>query len=152
MAAMPKRYAWTFLKEGLKFRVGRLYETFFYSQSNVKYTLVLAYPGYLFYTRMQAETQFRYNVTITDEAIAPDDSKNLFTSWNQFGSGYYLPSTASVKDLKDAVYSGAAPPAVRAGCHGRMMEDADNLALAVRTFCKRDPRIIFWEEITDKAE
>merc|ERR1712061_979970 len=102
-------------KEGIKFRAGRLYETFWNSQSNVKYTAVFLYPGALFWVRWRAENQYKYNVFIAD------------------------------KDLKEQVYMGAdkVPAAVRAGCHGRMMEDTDNVALAVRTFCKRDPKIIF---------
>eukprot|EP00442_Polarella_glacialis_P035097 CAMPEP_0115161786 /NCGR_PEP_ID=MMETSP0227-20121206/71596_1 /TAXON_ID=89957 /ORGANISM="Polarella glacialis, Strain CCMP 1383" /LENGTH=62 /DNA_ID=CAMNT_0002573917 /DNA_START=66 /DNA_END=254 /DNA_ORIENTATION=+ len=60
---------------------------------------------------------------------------------------------ATVKDLKESVYgeAGKVPAAVRAGCHGRMMEDGDNLALAVRTFCRRDPKIVLWEEETALA-
>merc|ERR1719474_2303578 len=108
-AGIPKRWAWTFLTEGIKFRAGRLYETFWNSQSNVKYTVLFLYPGALFWVRWRAETQYKYNVFIADKA----------------------------------------PKAVRAGCYGRMMEDGDNLALAVRTFCKRDPKIVLWEEETE---
>mmetsp|Transcript_56287 Transcript_56287/g.131887 ORF Transcript_56287/g.131887 Transcript_56287/m.131887 type:complete len:151 (-) Transcript_56287:66-518(-) len=148
-SAIPRRWAWSFLTEGIKFRAGRLYETFWNSQSNIKYTAVLLYPGALFWVRWRAETQYKYNIFIADEEIKPDDSKNLVSSWKN-GSGFYFPAMATVKDLKETVYAGEVPKAVRAGCHGRMMEDADNLALAVRTFCKRDPRIVLWEEETDK--
>mmetsp|Transcript_69976 Transcript_69976/g.180364 ORF Transcript_69976/g.180364 Transcript_69976/m.180364 type:complete len:153 (-) Transcript_69976:114-572(-) len=149
-SGIPKRWAWTFLLEGMKFRAGRLYETFWNSQSNVKYTAVLLYPGALFWVRWRAETQYKYNVFIADKAVEPDDSKNLYATWKN-GSVFYFPALATVKDLKDAVYEGtSAPPAIRAGCYGRMMEDSDNLALAVRTFCKRDPKIVLWEEETDK--
>mmetsp|Transcript_3467 Transcript_3467/g.5088 ORF Transcript_3467/g.5088 Transcript_3467/m.5088 type:complete len:180 (-) Transcript_3467:70-609(-) len=161
MAAMPKRWAWTFLMEGIKFRAGRLYETFWNSQSNIKYTVVLLYPGALFYIRWRAETQYKYNVFIADKAVEPepDTSENLVSSlkkkfvssWKN-GSGFYFPAMATVKDLKESVYGAdKVPAAVRAGCYGRMMEDSDNLALAVRTFCRRDPRIVLWEEETEKA-
>merc|ERR1712113_662184 len=80
-AGIPKRWAWTFLKEGMKFRAGRLYETFWNSQSNVKYTVVFLYPGALFYIRWRAETQYKYNVFITDDKIVPDDSQNPYSSW-----------------------------------------------------------------------
>merc|ERR1712087_451848 len=140
------------LTEGMKFRAGRLYETFWNSQSNVKYTMIFLYPGALFYVRWRAETQYKYNVFIADKAVEPDSTQNLISTWKN-GSSFYFPAMATVKDLKETVYDGAGkvPAAVRAGCHGRMMEDSDNLALAVRTFCKRDPKIIFWEEATDKA-
>merc|ERR1711913_279586 len=115
MSALPKRYAWSFLTEGMKFRAGRLYETFWNSQSNVKYTMVFLYPGALFYVRWRAETQYKYNVFIADEAVKPDDSKNLFFSFKN-GSTYYFPAMATVKELKDSVYEGSTPKAVRAGC------------------------------------
>eukprot|EP00933_Yihiella_yeosuensis_P068385 TRINITY_DN7395_c0_g1_i2.p1 TRINITY_DN7395_c0_g1~~TRINITY_DN7395_c0_g1_i2.p1 ORF type:complete len:182 (-),score=29.78 TRINITY_DN7395_c0_g1_i2:224-691(-) len=152
MSALPKRWAWTFLKEGLSFRAGRLYETFWNSQSNVKYTVVFLYPGALFWVRWRAETQYKYNVFVADKQVEPDTSENLLTSWKN-GSVFYFPAMATVKDLKESVYGEASkvPAAVRAGCHGRMMEDSDNLALAVRTFCKRDPKIVLWEEEADKA-
>mmetsp|Transcript_134602 Transcript_134602/g.262110 ORF Transcript_134602/g.262110 Transcript_134602/m.262110 type:complete len:187 (+) Transcript_134602:88-648(+) len=161
MAALPKRWAWTFLKEGIKFRAGRLYETFWNSQSSVKYTVVFLYPGALFYVRWRAETQYKYNIFVADKEVEPDYSHKLYTSFekekNWFrtwknGSAFYFPAMATVRDLKEKVYDGKVPPAVRAGCYGRMMEDSDNLALAVRTFCRRDPKIVFWEEETEKAK
>lgn len=133
--------------------MGRLYETFWNSQSNVKYTVVFLYPGALFWVRWRAETQYKYNVFIADKEVEPDKKQNLFfTSWTN-GSVFYFPAMATVQDLKQSVYGDASkvPPAVRAGCHGRMMEDTDNLALAVRTFCKRDPKIVLWEEETEKV-
>merc|ERR1712060_206027 len=138
-------------KEGIKFRAGRLYETFWNSQSNVKWTVCFLYPGALFWVRWRAETQYKYNVYIADEAVKPDDSQNLFFSWSN-GAVKYLTAMATVKDLKESVYEKGVPSAVRVGCNGRMMEDSDNLALAVRTFCRRDPRIVFWEEETEKSE
>merc|ERR1712107_170111 len=151
MSALPRRWAWSFLTEGIKFRAGRLYETFWNSQSNVEYTCVFLYPGALFYIRWRAETQYKYNVFIADESVKPDDSQNLFFGWKN-GSVFYFPAMATVKDLKDAVYEGNSPAAAKAGCYGRVMEDSDNLALAVRTFCKRDPKIVLWEEETLKSE
>merc|ERR1711948_178046 len=152
MSALPNRWAWTFLKEGLKFRAGRLYETFWNSQSNVKYTVVFLYPGALFWVRWRAETQYKYHVFIADKTIEPETSQNIWYGWKN-GSPFYFPAMATVKDLKDAVYEvggNGVPKAVRAGCYGRMMEDSDNLALAVRTFCRRDPKIVLWEEDTEK--
>eukprot|EP00929_Paragymnodinium_shiwhaense_P102490 TRINITY_DN6568_c0_g1_i1.p1 TRINITY_DN6568_c0_g1~~TRINITY_DN6568_c0_g1_i1.p1 ORF type:complete len:154 (+),score=47.93 TRINITY_DN6568_c0_g1_i1:82-543(+) len=150
-SAIPKRWAWSFFTEGIAFRAGRLYETFWNSQSNVKWTVVFLYPGALFYVRWRAETQYKYNVFIADDNVKPDDSQNLVSAWKN-GSVFYFPAMATVKDLKEATYGSAdkVPKAVRAGCYGRMMEDSDNLALAVRTFCKRDPKIVLWEEETDK--
>eukprot|EP00747_Dinoflagellata_sp_TGD_P004659 gnl/TRDRNA2_/TRDRNA2_111762_c0_seq1.p1 gnl/TRDRNA2_/TRDRNA2_111762_c0~~gnl/TRDRNA2_/TRDRNA2_111762_c0_seq1.p1 ORF type:complete len:162 (-),score=30.84 gnl/TRDRNA2_/TRDRNA2_111762_c0_seq1:136-621(-) len=154
-ATLPKRWAWTFITDGLKFRCGRLYETFWNSQSNVKYTAVILYPGLLFWVRWRAETQYKYSVFIADKEVQPAEPENFvmkkISSWKN-GSGFYFPATATVKDLKQSVYGSSekVPAAVRAGCHGRMMEDSDNLALAVRTFCKRDPRIVLWEEETEK--
>merc|ERR1711933_115603 len=89
MAALPKRWAWSFLVEGVKFRAGRLYETFWNSQSNVKYTVVFLYPGAFFYVRWRAETMYKYNVFVADEQAKPDDSQNLISSWKN-GATFYL--------------------------------------------------------------
>merc|ERR1712206_11395 len=97
--------AWTFLKEGICFRAGRLYETFWNSQSNVKWSVVFLYPGALFWVRWRAETQYKYNVFVADDAVKPDDSNNLFFSWKN-GPAYYLTAMATVKDLKEKVYKG----------------------------------------------
>jgi len=147
------------LKEGVLFSAGRLYETFWNSQSNVKYTVVFLYPGALFWVRWRAETQYKYNVFIADSGLEPPAPDNMlakrFASWFQWknGSTFYFPAMATVKDMKEAVFKGAdkVPTGVRAGCYGRMMEDSDNLALAVRTFCRRDPKIVLWEEETEKS-
>jgi len=55
-----------------------------------------------------------------------------------------------VQDFKEKIYGGKTkvPATVRAGCHGRIFEDSDNLALAVRSFCRRDPKIVLWDEVT----
>merc|ERR1711953_1636002 len=83
----------------------------------------------------------------------PEGRLGKWQAWKN-GSGFYFPAMATVQDLKEVVYKGAdkVPKDVRAGCHGRMMEDSDNLALAVRTFCRRDPKIVLWQEETEKAK
>merc|ERR1712087_105799 len=100
---------------------------------------------------MACRTQYKYHVFIADKTMEPDTSQNLWSSWKN-GSPFYFPAMATVNDLKASVYDGSdkVPKAVRAGCYGRMMEDSDNLALAVRTFCRRDPKIVLWEEETEK--
>merc|ERR1712107_705239 len=118
MSALPRRWAWSFLTEGIKFRAGRLYETFWNSQSNVKWTVVFLYPGALFYVRWRAETQYKYNVFIADDSVKPEDPagwRSYFKSWKN-GKKFYFTALASVKDLKEAVYEGAenVPKAVRA--------------------------------------
>ena len=148
-ATASQRWAFTFLREGLQFRMGRLYETFWFSQSNLKWTLVVLYPAALFYVRWRAEHAFKYSVFVADEAVKPQTERSfLGKTYGAFSNGasYYLGGGASVKDLKTAVYGKTASSSVRAGCAGRMFEDADNLALAVRTFCRRDSRIVFWED------
>jgi len=87
-SAIPKRFAWSFLTEGVKFRAGRLYETFWNSQSNLKYTLVFLYPGALFWVRWRAETQYKYHVYIADKSVEPDCSQNLYSTWKN-GSVFY---------------------------------------------------------------
>jgi hypothetical protein len=154
MATSSQRWAFTFLREGVQFRLGRLYETFWFSQSNLKWTLVVLYPAALFYVRWRAEHGYKYNVFVADEDVKPQNKRTLFgKSFGGFsnGSSVYLGGSATVKDLKDAVYGKQkSPSSVRAGCSGRMFQDSDNLAMAVRSFCRRDPRVVFWDEVTSE--
>ncbi|CAD7956973.1 unnamed protein product [Amoebophrya sp. A25] len=163
MATASSRFAWSFLSEGMTFRAARLYETFWNSQSNLKWGLVVAYPSYLFYIRWRAETQYKYNVYLEKPSLYPTMAEErgiahalrsvLFGAgsvgggyWSN-GSVFYGTSAMSVADLKTRVYGKETPPAnLKVGCRGRMMEDSDNLALAVKSFCRRDPRILMWVE------
>merc|ERR1712151_1044535 len=97
------------------------------------------------YGRMMEDSD---NVFIADKSAEPECSQNLWSAWKN-GATFYFPAMATVQDLKQAVSEtgdGKVPAKVKAGCYGRMMEDSDNLALAVRTFCQRDPKIVLWEE------
>merc|ERR1712107_512171 len=86
-------------------RAGRLYDTFWNSQIQVKWTAVFLYPGALFWVRWRAETQYKYNVFIADKSVEPDTSGNLFFSWKN-GQTFYFTAMATVKDLKETVYEG----------------------------------------------
>ena len=152
--ATSQRWAFTFLREGLQFRLGRLYETFWFSQSNLKWTLVVLYPAALFYIRWRAEHSYKYHVFVADESVKPQIERSfLGKTYGSFANGasFYAGGGASVKDFKDQVYGkNKTPGSVRVGCAGRMFEDSDNLALAVRSFCRRDSRIVFWDEVTSQ--
>lgn len=158
------RSIFTAMMDGMKFRAGRLYETFWNSQSNLKYGMVLIYPAYLYSTRWRAETKFKYNVFVQDEQNYPTfvNRSGLLHVLNTFafgdvmkgggywsnGSVYWGSDNTTVEDLKNDIYSSdpAVPKGIKMGCKGRMFEDTDNLSLAVRTFCKRDPRVLIWQE------
>lgn len=163
---MVSRSAFAFLTEGAAFRAGRLYETFWNSQSNLKYGLVVVWPAYLFYIRWRAETQYKYNVYIADKSVYPTYKhksgvghfvySTLFgNGWAEQGGGgywsngkvFYGTEKTTVEELKKVVYDGEpAPEGLRVGCRGRMFENSDNLALAVKNFCRRDPRVLMWTE------
>jgi len=148
--AAAGRGAFTFLREGAQFRAGRLYETFWNSQSNLKWTMVFLYPGFLYYIRWRAETQYKYRVYITEDTPRPgpfsSKAPDFLAKWKN-GSPFYQKATATVEDIKRTVYGDkSVPENLRVGCRGRMMENTDNLALAVRTYCKRDPMLLFWQE------
>lgn len=145
--------------DGARFRAGRLYETFWFSQSNLKWTLVFLYPGALFYIRWRAEHQYKYNVYVADNEVIPQTEKKIpivGKSYGEFknGNSYYTNAMATVEDFKATVYKGKenVPKNIRAGCNGRMFENSDNLALAVRSFCRRNPQIVFWEEVTSESK
>jgi hypothetical protein len=158
MSAPGFRSAFRSVAEGFKFRAGRLYETFWFSQSNLKWTLVFLYPGALFYIRWRAEHQYKYNVYVADKEIVPQTEKTVPIVGKKYGAfkngnSYYTGAMATVQDFKATVYQGKdkVPSNIRAGCNGRMFEDSDNLALAVRSFCRRNPQIVFWEEVTSES-
>ena len=155
IASSGFRSAFNTVLSGLRFRAGRLYETFWFSQSNLKWTLVFLYPGALFYVRWRAEHQYKYNVYVADKEVIPQTEKTVPVVGKKYGAfkngnSYYTSAMATVQDFKSIVYGGKdkVPKNIRAGCNGRMFEDSDNLALAVRSFCRRNPQIVFWEEVT----
>merc|ERR1712194_845733 len=138
-------------------------ETFWNSQSNLKWGLVVAWPAYLFYIRWRAETQYKYNVYL-EKGCEPTyaNKSGLFHLLYSLGFGkglvegggywkngsvFWGNSSLTVGGLKNMVYdSEETPKKLRVGCRGRMMQDEDNLAIAVKNFCRRDPRILMWTE------
>lgn len=142
----------------LAFRCKRLYTTFYHAQYSGKFALVLLFPGLLSLIRYRAETQFAYYLIVTDESIVPkprlpkwllNRSNKLDKSFEwKNGMKFYCKDDMTVSDLKNKVYNGAqnVPADAVVGCKGRMFADSDNLALAVRSFCKRDPRLLVWRE------
>ncbi|KNC36958.1 hypothetical protein PFLG_02286 [Plasmodium falciparum RAJ116] len=66
-----------------------------------------------------------------------------------YHSFYYAQNdNVTVKDAKRIIYQGEEniPEKIKLGCKGRIMDDNDNLAMAVRAFCKRDPKVIIWQD------
>ncbi|GFE53346.1 hypothetical protein BaOVIS_007500 [Babesia ovis] len=172
--------------------MGRLYNSFYYSQSNNKYVMLFVFPSVIWYTRFRADTKLGYRLYISPTAGGPvdymeqidkeamnkqsDDSEDqsssvllnalnflddtLMSIWGRIrgsrpliegfknGKKVYLNDSATVNDLKNAVYGNKAieHSDVLVGCKGRIMQDDDNLALATRAFCRRDPRIILWKD------
>lgn len=144
-----QRWAWTGLCESLRHQAGTLYNTFFYTKSNVKYAMVFLFPAFLWTTRLRADRLLGYQLYIAEEEIYPDYSRHKFFNkkWSN-GRKVYLKDGTTVAELKEQIYErrDKIPKDVRVGCHGRMMEDTDNLAMAVRAFCKRDPKILLWTD------
>ncbi|AFZ81271.1 hypothetical protein BEWA_006800 [Theileria equi strain WA] len=175
----------TSVRRSINYRLGRLYNSFYYSQSNNKYVMVFAFPAFLWYIRYRADTKLGYRLYISPTALGPldyldkvDSSKEtleeeakepsvfekigekfewltekvsgsapLVKNWTN-GKKIYLPDDVTVSDLKRLVYGNntAAQRDVLVGCKGRIMNNDDNLALATRAFCKRDPRLVLWRE------
>ncbi|GIX60923.1 uncharacterized protein BcabD6B2_03580 [Babesia caballi] len=181
----------TSVRRSLRYRLGRLYNSFYYSQSNNKYVMLFVFPSVIWYTRFRADTKLGYRLYIAPTAGGPVDymekidrdsvmkeedhaehssflglgvlnyvddvlmglwrrvngSKPLIEGFKN-GKKVYLDDTATVADLKSAVYGPAVVghEDVLVGCKGRVMQDDDNLALATRAFCRRDPRIVLWRD------
>lgn len=63
------------------------------------------------------------------------------------GMKVYLEDDITVRGLKETFYGPDNYHQILVGCKGRTMLDSDNLALAVRGFCRHDPRIVFWRQL-----
>lgn len=113
----------------------------------------------------------RYHVFIAEPSLYPDLSHKWIGKTWENGRKYYLPDEATVSDLKNLVYSEQKPLDARqkeeasdktgqtepkpqyqdpshllVGCKGRVFEDSDNLAMAVKAFCRRHPNILIWKD------
>ncbi|XP_026193700.1 uncharacterized protein LOC34623488 [Cyclospora cayetanensis] len=158
----------------LSHRLGRLYDSFYNSQSSTKFVMCFAFPAAIFSVRYRTDTKLAYHVFIAEPSLYPDLSHKWVGKTWENGRKYYLPDHATVKDLKELVYSEQKPLEMKqkeleeaaeaakntdlknpeyhdpsqllAGCRGRMFEDSDNLALAVKAFCRRDPKILIWKD------
>ncbi|CDR96719.1 hypothetical protein, conserved [Babesia bigemina] len=183
----------TAARRSLRYRLGRIYNSFYYSQSNNKYVMLFVFPSVIWYTRFRADTRLGYRLYIAPTAGGPVDyldqiesgsvqkqtsepdethssvlldalnyvddtimgvwrwikgSKPLIEGFKN-GKKIYLDDSATVADLKKAIYGRKAleHEDVLVGCKGRVMQTDDNLALATRAFCRRDPRIVLWRDI-----
>ncbi|KAF8821320.1 hypothetical protein IE077_004357 [Cardiosporidium cionae] len=165
----------------VRYRIGRLYYSFFYAQYNSKYLLVILVPAFFFAVRFRTDTTLGYRIYVPgkpDEnlgsssryehflddlaeskpAFSKKDSKadsfvgtdsiSALRNWKN-GTKVFMDDGATVSDLKQKfIKTGnkALPDGILAACHGRILEDSDLLAFAVRAYCKRDPKIFIWRE------
>lgn len=150
-----------------------MYDSFYHAQSSTKFVMCFVFPASIFSVRYRADTKLGYHVFIADPSLYPDLSHKWIGKTWENGRKFYLPDEATVSDLKKLVYSEQKPQAdgradkeatpgategkepklqyqdpsqLLAGCKGRMFEDTDNLAMAVRAFCRRDPSILIWKD------
>eukprot|EP00388_Colpodella_angusta_P014610 GDKJ01036512.1.p1 GENE.GDKJ01036512.1~~GDKJ01036512.1.p1 ORF type:complete len:148 (-),score=29.56 GDKJ01036512.1:71-514(-) len=141
------RGAFSFVTNNLSLAGKRAWNSFYYEQYHRKPWIYLALPLVLFTVKGDNEDKYGYHVFITDEEILPSNSKKIFDFKN--GEKHFFDEATTVADLKKHIYltyGDNIPENVAVGCRGRMFEETDNLALGVRAFCKRDPRITFWKE------
>lgn len=154
-------------------RIFRVYDSFYNAQSSTKFVMCFFFPAAIFSVRYRADTKLGYHVFIAEPSLYPDLSHKWFGKTWKNGRKYYLPDEATVSDLKTLVYADQKPLSARqkeesassdeskdteatlryqdpsqllVGCKGRMFEETDNLAMAVRAFCRRDPNILIWKD------
>ncbi|KAI4840923.1 ATP synthase-associated protein [Plasmodium brasilianum] len=130
--------------------------------------MLIIFPAVIWSTRYRADTKLGYFFYINDERLYPKNSNstkdssswlyskylnyknNLMQKNNKWKNGtkFYLNDDVTVEEAKKIIYQNeqGIPKNIRLGCKGRMMDDKDNLALAVRAFCKRDPKVFIWED------
>lgn len=144
---MFRRYVWNSVCRDIQYRCKKIYHSFYYAQSHIKYVMVFLFPAIMWTTRYKTDTKLGYFVYINDEELYPNYSNNLInTKWKN-GTKFYVDDNITVKEMKQKIYENQPlPDNLKVGCKGRMMEDDDNLAMAVRAFCKRDPKVILWRD------
>ncbi|GAW79103.1 hypothetical protein, conserved [Plasmodium gonderi] len=170
---MYRRYIWNSIFRDINYRLKKLYHSFYYAQSHIKYVMLILFPGVIWTTRYRADTKLGYYFYINDEKLYPNNSDNtaisgmgslnlnnsFFSKYFQYynkltkgkwknGTKLYLDDDLTVGDVKKILYADNEniPRNLKFGCKGRMMDNNDNLAMAVRAFCKRDPKIFIWED------
>ncbi|SOV74926.1 conserved Plasmodium protein, unknown function [Plasmodium reichenowi] len=147
---MYRRYVWNSIFRDINYRLKKIYHSFYYAQSHIKYVMLILFPAIIFTTRYRADTQLGYFFYINDEKLYPSYRHNIINKkmkWKN-GSKFYLDDNVTVKEAKRIIYQGEEniPEKIKLGCKGRIMDDKDNLAMAVRAFCKRDPKVIIWQD------
>ncbi|SOV10124.1 conserved Plasmodium protein, unknown function [Plasmodium sp. DRC-Itaito] len=147
---MYRRYVWNSIFRDINYRLKKIYHSFYYAQSHIKYVMLILFPAIIWTTRYRADTQLGYFFYINDEKLYPTYRHNIIKKkmkWKN-GSKFYLNDNVTVKDAKNIIYEGEknVPDKIKLGCKGRIMDDNDNLAMAVRAFCKRDPKIFIWQD------
>ncbi|SBT30653.1 conserved Plasmodium protein, unknown function [Plasmodium ovale wallikeri] len=164
---MYRRYVWSSLFRDLNYRRKKLYHSFYYAQSHIKYVMLILFPAVIWSTRYRADTKLGYFFYINDEKLYPnvfsnekDKNSSGYSKYLDYpsnliknrkwvnGTKFYLNDNVTVEDAKKVIYQKEEniPNNIKLGCRGRMMNNNDNLALAVRAFCKRDPKIFIWED------
>lgn len=63
----------TAFRRSVRYRLGRAYNSFHYSQSNNKYVMLFVFPSVIWYTRYRAETKLGYRLYIAPTAGGPVD-------------------------------------------------------------------------------
>ncbi|SPJ08165.1 conserved Plasmodium protein, unknown function [Plasmodium sp. DRC-Itaito] len=147
---MYRRYVWNSIFRDINYRLKKIYHSFYYAQSHIKYVMLILFPAIIWTTRYRADTQLGYFFYINDEKLYPSYGHNMIKKkmkWKN-GSKFYLDDNVTVKDAKRIIYQGEEniPKKIKLGCRGRIMDDNDNLAMAVRAFCKRDPKVFIWQD------
>ncbi|KAK1933160.1 hypothetical protein X943_002448 [Babesia divergens] len=63
----------TAFRRSVRYRLGRIYNSFHYSQSNNKYVMLFVFPSIIWYTRYRADTKLGYRLYISPTAGGPVD-------------------------------------------------------------------------------
>lgn len=154
---MSRRTVVNQILDFLQFRVKRLYNTFYHSQYTGKLTLVFILPTVLCAIRYRAETKFGYHIFIDQPILTPKPripagrlisiipGIEKYCAWKN-GSKVYFNDDVTVAQIKKKLLSDANLDDVLVGCRGRVFRDTDNVASAVRSFCKLDHKLIIWRD------
>ncbi|OII71344.1 hypothetical protein cand_025030 [Cryptosporidium andersoni] len=145
-----------FLLHHFRGKLNRLYTQFYYGEQRKKYILYIGLPLALFLIRLRSENSMYCNIFIDNEILKHLDS-NYSKVWKS-GKKIYINEKHQVLDLKRLVFNSFSKRIgvkdiethmnIKASCKGRVLLDKDNLALIIKGFCRRDPRIVFFNEST----
>lgn len=84
---MYRRYVWNSIFRDINYRLKKIYHSFYYAQSHIKYVMLILFPAIIWTTRYRADTQLGYFFYINDEKLYPSYRHNIIKKKMKWKNG-----------------------------------------------------------------